>query len=157
MGRSPSTRHSRSVPASRLARFSRMGGLAGGLAGEIALGAGRALVRGERPRFDQVMLTPGTVGRIADRLSEMRGAAMKLGQLLSMETGDMMPPELSDILSRLRAEAHTMPPKQLKRVLEASYGPEFRKLFKGFEVQPLAAASIVGGGRGGVKRPAPGG
>jgi predicted unusual protein kinase regulating ubiquinone biosynthesis (AarF/ABC1/UbiB family) len=33
--------------------------------------------------------------RIADRLSQMRGAAMKLGQLMSMETGDLLPPELA--------------------------------------------------------------
>ncbi|MFW5641469.1 MAG: ABC1 kinase family protein [Roseicyclus sp.] len=135
-------RRSRSVPASRLARLGRMGGLAGGLAGDLALGAGRALARGERPRIDRLMLTPGTMGRIADRLSEMRGAAMKLGQLLSMETGDMLPPELAEILGRLRDDAHTMPPKQLKTVLEASYGTGFRRLFKGFDTSPLAAASI---------------
>jgi predicted unusual protein kinase regulating ubiquinone biosynthesis (AarF/ABC1/UbiB family) len=135
-------RRSRSVPASRLARLGRMGGLAGGLAGDLALGAGRALARGERPSLDRLLLTPGTMGRVADRLSEMRGAAMKLGQLLSMETGDMLPPELAGILARLRDEAHTMPPKQLKTVLETSYGAEFRRLFKGFDARPLAAASI---------------
>ena len=132
----------RSVPSTRLARLGRMGGLATGLASDMALGAGRALARGERPRLDRLALTPGTIGRIADRLSEMRGAAMKLGQLLSMESGDMLPPELSDILARLRAEAHTMPPRQLKKVLEASYGKDFRKRFRGFDTTPLAAASI---------------
>lgn len=130
------------MPSTRLSRLGRMGGLATGLAGDMALGAGRALVRGERPRLDRLALTPATVGRIADRLSEMRGAAMKLGQLLSMETGDMLPPELAEILGRLRAEAHTMPPKQLKTVLETSYGKDFRRLFRGFDTTPLAAASI---------------
>jgi predicted unusual protein kinase regulating ubiquinone biosynthesis (AarF/ABC1/UbiB family) len=138
----PYSPRSRSVPSSRLARLGAMGGLATGLAGDIALGAGRALARGERPRLDQLILTPGSIGRIADRLSQMRGAAMKLGQLMSMETGDMLPPELADILARLRAEAHTMPPKQLKAVLEGTYGKEFRRLFVGFDTSPLAAASI---------------
>jgi predicted unusual protein kinase regulating ubiquinone biosynthesis (AarF/ABC1/UbiB family) len=133
---------SRAVPATRLSRLGRMGGLATGLAGDVALGAGRALMRGERPRLDRLVLTPGAIGRIAERLSEMRGAAMKLGQLLSMETGDMLPPELAEILARLRAEAHTMPPKQLKRVLETAYGADFRKRFRGFDTMPLAAASI---------------
>ncbi|MCU4654035.1 AarF/ABC1/UbiB kinase family protein [Roseibacterium sp. SDUM158016] len=132
----------RRVPATRLARLGRMGGLATGLAGDVALGAGRALARGERPRLDRLVLTPGTIGRIAERLSEMRGAAMKLGQLLSMETGDMLPPELAQILARLRAEAHVMPPQQLRSVLEESYGADFRKRFKGFDTRPLAAASI---------------
>jgi predicted unusual protein kinase regulating ubiquinone biosynthesis (AarF/ABC1/UbiB family) len=58
----------------------------------MALGAGRALARGERPRFETLILSPGSMERIADRLSQMRGAAMKLGQLMSMETGDLLPP-----------------------------------------------------------------
>jgi predicted unusual protein kinase regulating ubiquinone biosynthesis (AarF/ABC1/UbiB family) len=138
----PFSRRARSVPSSRLARLGAMGGLATGLAGDMALGAGRALARGERPRFEELILSPGSMERIADRLSKMRGAAMKLGQLMSMETGDLLPPELSAILARLRDEAHTMPPKQLKTVLEAAYGSDFRRHFKGFDTQPLAAASI---------------
>jgi predicted unusual protein kinase regulating ubiquinone biosynthesis (AarF/ABC1/UbiB family) len=133
---------SRAVPSSRLARLGRMGGLAGGLAGGVAWGGARALARGERPRIDKLVLTPGNLSRIADKLSEMRGAAMKLGQLLSMETGDMLPPELSDILARLRSDAHFMPPKQLKTVLETAYGADFRTKFRGFDTRPLAAASI---------------
>jgi predicted unusual protein kinase regulating ubiquinone biosynthesis (AarF/ABC1/UbiB family) len=138
----PISRRARRVPSSRLARLSAMGGLATGLAGDMALGAGRALARGERPRLEELVLSPGSMERIADRLSQMRGAAMKLGQLMSMETGDLLPPELSGILARLRDEAHTMPPKQLKTVLETAYGPDFRRIFKGFDTQPLAAASI---------------
>jgi predicted unusual protein kinase regulating ubiquinone biosynthesis (AarF/ABC1/UbiB family) len=67
---------------------------------------------------------------------------MKLGQLLSMEAGDLLPPELEAILSRLRSEAHVMPPKQLKQVLQDAYGSDFRTLFKSFDTRPLAAASI---------------
>jgi predicted unusual protein kinase regulating ubiquinone biosynthesis (AarF/ABC1/UbiB family) len=138
----PISRRARRVPSSRLARLSAMGGLATGLAGDMALGAGRARARGERPRLEELVLSPGSMERIADRLSQMRGAAMKLGQLMSMETGDLLPPELSGILARLRDEAHTMPPKQLKTVLETAYGSDFRRIFKGFDTQPLAAASI---------------
>lgn len=59
----------RSVPSTRLARLGHMGGLVTGLAGDLALGAGRALARGERPRLDQLILSPGSVERITDRLS----------------------------------------------------------------------------------------
>ncbi|WP_025310449.1 ABC1 kinase family protein [Roseicyclus elongatus] len=133
---------SRAVPSSRLARMGRMGGLATGLAGGVAVGGARALVRGERPRLDKLLLTPGNLTRVADKLADMRGAAMKMGQLLSMETGDMLPPELADILARLRQDAHFMPPKQLKTVLETAYGAQFRRKFRGFDTTPLAAASI---------------
>ncbi len=46
----------------------------------LAEGA-RRLADGERPRMRDMLLTPGNVNRIADRLSHLRGAAMKLGSL----------------------------------------------------------------------------
>lgn len=132
----------RAVPASRMARMGRMGGLVTGLAGGVAWGGMQALARGRRPDMPSLVLTPANVSRIADQLAGMRGAAMKFGQLLSMETGDMLPPELEAILARLRSEAHVMPPKQLRAVLERSYGKDFRRHFRGFDTTPLAAASI---------------
>jgi len=133
---------SRRVPAGRFARARGMGGLVGGLAGGVALGGAQALMRGERPRLQALVMTPANITRIANRLSEMRGAAMKLGQLLSMEAGDLLPPELELILARLRSGAHVMPPKQLKQVLQEAYGSDFRRLFRSFDTRPLAAASI---------------
>lgn len=133
---------SRAVPTGRLARFTRLGGLATGLAGRAAAGRARAAILGEPADMAAILLTPGNISRIANRLAELRGAAMKLGQLLSMETGDVLPPELAQILGRLRADADAMPPQQLKTVLLTSYGPEFRKQFKSFDTRPIAAASI---------------
>ena len=132
----------RAVPSGRFARARRMGGLATGLVGGVALGGAQALVRGQRLRLTALVLSPGNVTRLADRLSEMRGAAMTLGQLLSMEAGDLLPPEMEAILARLRAEAHVMPPRQLKQVLQDSYGTDFRNFFRSFDTRPLAAASI---------------
>ncbi|NKX42483.1 AarF/ABC1/UbiB kinase family protein, partial [Rhodobacteraceae bacterium R_SAG2] len=72
----------------------------------------------------------------------MRGAAMKLGQLLSMDAGDILPQEFAVILSRLRAEADFMPPRQLKQVLDQNWGEGWQKQFRRFDVRPIAAASI---------------
>ena len=132
----------RAVPTGRLARFGRLGGLVAGLAGQVAVGRVRLAVRGGDADLSELLLTPANVTRIADRLAEMRGAAMKLGQLLSMETGDLLSPDLADILGRLRAGADAMPPAQLKTVLEAAYGSDFRRRFRSFDPRPLAAASI---------------
>lgn len=130
------------VPTGRVARFTRLGGLATGLAGRAAYGRAAAALRGQKPDMAALLLTPSNITRITERLSEMRGATMKLGQLLSMESGDVLPPELAAILARLRADADAMPPKQLKAVLSQVYGADFRKKFKSFDPQPLAAASI---------------
>ena len=132
----------RAVPTGRLSRISKMGGLATGLAGGVAMAGAQALARGERPRMRDLVLTPGNVSRLTEKLSEMRGAAMKIGQLMSMEAGELLPPELEMILARLRDDAHFMPPRQLKSVLADAYGPDFRKLFTSFDTTPLAAASI---------------
>ncbi|MCA0911011.1 ABC1 kinase family protein [Qipengyuania gaetbuli] len=135
-------RRARPVPASRLGRLAGFGGLAGGMfAGALGEGA-RRLAAGERPSMDQLLLTPGNAKRMADKLSHMRGAAMKLGQMISMDAGDALPPELSAILARLREQADFMPPRQLDKVLAEQWGTDWRKLFRRFEPRPIAAASI---------------
>lgn len=102
----------------------------------------RRLAAGERPRMDQLILTPGNAMRLADRLSHLRGAAMKLGQMISMDAGDFLPPELAEILARLRERADFMPPRQLDKVLSAEWGKDWRRQFRRFEPRPIAAASI---------------
>jgi predicted unusual protein kinase regulating ubiquinone biosynthesis (AarF/ABC1/UbiB family) len=132
----------RAVPSGRLSRFGHFGRLAGGVAGGMLAEGARRLADGERPRMRDMLLTPGNVGRIADRLSHLRGAAMKLGQMISMDAGDMLPPELAEIMARLRQNAHRMPPRQLERVLAAQWGENWRKRFSRFGASPIAAASI---------------
>ncbi len=130
------------VPASRLGRLSRLGSMTAGVAGNMALGGMAQLGRGQRPAWRDLLLTPANVTRIADQLAQMRGAAMKIGQLVSMDTGDVLPPELSQIMARLRDDAHFMPPAQLKKVLAAQWHEGWLRDFARFDVRPIAAASI---------------
>ncbi len=135
-------RRGRSVPRGRLSRLGQFGRLAGGVAGGMLAEGARRLADGERPRMRDMLLTPGNAARVADRLSHLRGAAMKLGQMISLDSGDMLPPELSDIMARLRERAHHMPPPQLQRVLTAEWGKDWRTRFARFDPAPIAAASI---------------
>ena len=137
----PKKRH-RAIPSSRAARLGAFGRLAGGVASGMLGEGARRLARGERPRMRDLVLTPGNVGRLADRLSHLRGAAMKLGQMISMDAGDLLPPELAAILGQLRSQAHRMPPEQLRRVLDSEWGPDWRRRFARFNATPIAAASI---------------
>ncbi len=141
---SSSTSNARAVriPQTRLARATRMGTMTAGVAGNMAFNGLMQLGRGQQPTARDLLLTPGNIRRIADQLARMRGAAMKIGQLMSMDTGDMLPPELADIMARLRADADFMPPKQLQGVLNDAWGAGWRKQFAGFDVRPMAAASI---------------
>ena len=137
----PKRRH-RAIPSTRAARLGAFGRLAGGVASGMLGERARRLARGERPRMRDLVLTPGNVGRLADRLSHLRGAAMKLGQMISMDAGDLLPPELAAILAQLRSQAHRMPPEQLRRVLDSEWGPDWRRRFARFNATPIAAASI---------------
>jgi predicted unusual protein kinase regulating ubiquinone biosynthesis (AarF/ABC1/UbiB family) len=131
-----------SVPARRIKRLGKLGSLTAGVASSMALNGVKQLAQGKRPSLRNLLLTPSNVKRVSDQLAQMRGAAMKIGQLMSMDAGDVLPPELSQILVRLRDNAHPMPPAQLKRVLNAEWPAQWLRSFHKFDVQPIAAASI---------------
>lgn len=135
-------RLSRSIPRGRLSRLGHFGRLAGGVAGGMAAEGIRRLAFGERPHLGDLLLTPGNAKRIAERLSHLRGAALKLGQMISMDAGDLLPTELASILASVRDQAYRMPPTQLDRVLRREWGADWRRRFSRFEVTPVAAASI---------------
>ena len=86
------------VPSSRLSRLAKIGGIASSIAGNVAVEVASQLARGQRPRLEDLLLTPANAMKVADNLARMRGAAMKVGQLISMDAGDMLPPELAEIL-----------------------------------------------------------
>lgn len=138
----PTTSRPRAVPSGRLTRFAHLGSLATSIAGTAMIDGARQLSRGTRPDLRGLILTPANITRLADQLARMRGAAMKVGQLLSMDAGELLPPELAQILARLRAEADHMPPRQLRTVLTAEWGADWQRRFRRFDVRPIAAASI---------------
>ena len=130
------------VPTGRAHRLLRFSGMATGIAGRVA-GAGLvALAGGQRPDLAQLLLTPQNTRALADGLSHLRGAALKLGQMISMDSGVVLPAELTAILASLRDDAQPMPPKQLQMVLNAEWGAGWRARFQRFDVRPFAAASI---------------
>lgn len=130
------------IPSSRLSRFARLGSLAGGVAGGMLAEGARQIAKGNRPKASDLLLTPANAKRVTDQLAQLRGAAMKVGQLLSMDAGDLLPAELTDILSRLRADAKPMPFSQLTKILHDNWGEGWNKKFNQFSFDPVAAASI---------------
>lgn len=119
-----------------------MGGIAAGIAGGVASGGLRRLASGQRPGMADLLLTPANALRLTDGLAQMRGAALKMGQMLSMDTGVVLSPELTAILARLRDDARHMPPKQVQTTLNAEWGAGWYSRFARFDVRPFTAASI---------------
>ncbi|KAK2009370.1 ABC1 family protein [Colletotrichum eremochloae] len=128
------------VPATRLSRLWNYGGLAAGMmGGAITESIGRAFGgKGE----GSVLLSAGNMERLVAKLSRMRGAALKMGQMMSFQDTKMLPGPIQEVLQRVQDRADYMPAWQRDKVLAANLGPEWRELFKEFEEKPIAAASI---------------
>lgn len=127
------------VPQSRLGRLARLGLAAGELAVGGALQGLRRLGRGNEA---EPMFSVATARRLVERLANLRGAAMKLGQLISLESEGLLPPELAQALESLRSQAAPMPLAQLRRVLGRAYGTGWEQRFARFDETPIASASI---------------
>ena len=130
------------IPQSRLGRLARMGLAAGGLAAGAATEGLKRIARGKAPDFRGALLSAPNARRLAARLARLRGAAMKVGQLVSLQGDDVLPPEFAQALSVLRSQAAPMPAQQLHRVLGREYGAGWRRRFTRFDDEPIAAASI---------------
>ncbi|WBQ10945.1 AarF/ABC1/UbiB kinase family protein [Hyphomonadaceae bacterium ML37] len=130
------------TPSGRISRTARVAGLGVELAGRALIAGAGALARGEALAPRDLVLTPGNLNRLADELARLRGAAMKAGQLVSMDYGAVLAPELAAPLARLQENGPPMPPRQLRRVLDRAWGPGWMARFERFETRPAASASI---------------
>jgi predicted unusual protein kinase regulating ubiquinone biosynthesis (AarF/ABC1/UbiB family) len=129
------------VPTGRLERLARIGWMTGEFAlGGAAEGLRRAL--GSTEGDASAFLNPANAERLAHHLSRMRGAAMKIGQMLSLADDQMIPPEFADALAILRQSADSMPEAQVRKTLAREYGKDWERHFREFDFAPIAAASI---------------
>ena len=142
MAKSPKDTDGLAVPFGRLSRFARFGGMAAHVAGGMFFDGVQQLVSGKRPSIGDLLMTPANALKVTHQLANMRGAAMKIGQMISMDSGDFLTRELADILAQLRADARHMPRAQLDRVLKAQWGEGWQSRFAEFDYSPIAAASI---------------
>ncbi|KAM0204484.1 hypothetical protein ACHAPI_000250 [Fusarium lateritium] len=128
------------VPSSRISRIWNYSGLAAGmLGGAMTEGFSRAFGGGGE---GSVLLSEKNMERLVAKLSRMRGAALKLGQMMSFQDTKMLPAPIQQVLQRVQDRADYMPAWQRDRVLVANLGSEWRELFSDFEEKPIAAASI---------------
>ena len=140
----------RKVPATRIARVANFASLGVGLGlGIVAEASRRAVGVGRKKQSDasldgSLILNEANAERIVETLCRVRGAALKMGQILSIQDGAVISPELQRIFDRVRESADFMPLWQLERVMTAELGSDWRKHFQDFPDQPFAAASIGG-------------
>ncbi|KIY44869.1 ABC1-domain-containing protein [Fistulina hepatica ATCC 64428] len=87
-------------------------------------------------------MTEANIRRLVSKLSQMRGAALKLGQFMSIQDTHALPLEVDRIFRRVQDSAHYMPDWQMEQVMQSSLGDKWPGCFESFERLPFAAASI---------------
>ncbi|XP_037551167.1 atypical kinase COQ8A, mitochondrial [Nematolebias whitei] len=138
----------RRVPVTRLGRLVNFGGLAVSLGiGALAEVAKKSLKPKQEGTKKAVLdsnpfLSEANAGRIVRTLCKVRGAALKIGQVLSIQDDAFINPQLAKIFERVRQSADFMPTKQMMKTIDDDLGPNWRTKLEYFEEKPFAAASI---------------
>jgi aarF domain-containing kinase len=133
------------VPSTRVGRAYEFAGLGVGLALGAITEAGRRALGGGTTNTSaggSSYLTPANAERLVATLCRVRGAALKLGQMISIQDSGFLPPQLAAIFDRVRESADFMPEKQLTRQIARQLGEDWRGKFAEFDMKPFAAASI---------------
>lgn len=78
---------------------------------------------------------------LAESLSQLKGAAMKVGQLMSLDSSDILPKEVTDVLSQLQSTAEPTPFSSVEGVLEQQWSAAQRKSVQ-IDEKAHSAASI---------------
>ena len=79
--------------------------------------------------------------KIAETLGEMKGAVMKVGQIAS-QYKDIFPPEVAKAIAKLQRQAPPVPFSTIQYQIEREMGKPLAQVFKSFDPEPFAAASI---------------
>ncbi|HEY8272069.1 MAG TPA: AarF/UbiB family protein [Pseudobdellovibrionaceae bacterium] len=79
---------------------------------------------------------------LTESLGNLRGAAMKSGQLLSLDLGDYFPPEAVQILAKLQNQVGESPDLDLAQTLKRELTESQRQEIQKIQYKPFAAASM---------------
>jgi predicted unusual protein kinase regulating ubiquinone biosynthesis (AarF/ABC1/UbiB family) len=126
---------------SALRRFAKLGGLVGRVGVSVltdqALGLARSAERREDRQRENLVRN---AARIVETLGELKGAAMKVGQMLSLQDG-LLPREVAEILRALQKETRPVPPEVIDLEIRSTL-ENYDDIFESLEPEAFAAASI---------------
>src|SRR5580693_6813852 len=135
------------IPTSRVRRSAKVGRLAAGQAAkQIGTRAANVARSDEAARAALDRRQIETAQQIVTALGAMKGAAMKLGQVMSFLDVGLVPEEYREEfqkkLAKLRDSAPTVTFKDMRKVIEQELDQPLREVFEDFDEEPIAAASI---------------
>jgi predicted unusual protein kinase regulating ubiquinone biosynthesis (AarF/ABC1/UbiB family) len=135
------------MPTSRVGRTAKIGGLAAGQALRQAGTRAANVTRTKEGR--QAALERRHIEaaeQIVEALGTMKGAAMKVGQVMSFLDVGLVPEDYREEFQRklaaLRDAAPTVTFRDMRKVIEEELDGPLKEVFSEFEEEPIAAASI---------------
>jgi predicted unusual protein kinase regulating ubiquinone biosynthesis (AarF/ABC1/UbiB family) len=140
-------RESEKIPTSRVRRTATVASLAAGEAVKQFGTRAANVTRGEEASEEAMARRQlETAKQIVAALGTMKGAAMKLGQVMSFLDVGLVPEqhreEFQRELAKLRDAAPTVSFKQMRKVIEDDLEEPIGEAFASFDEEPIAAASI---------------
>jgi len=87
------------------------------------------------------LLSLTQIQTLVGELGRLKGAAMKLGQLLALEARDYFPEEICEVLDQLQSDATPLDFSVVEKLLKSELGDRYSQL-NGISNAPIAAASI---------------
>ncbi len=135
------------ITTSRFGRVAKLGGLAAGAATRtLGAKAAGAVLSEEKAAAANRRAAMQTADRMVTVLGSMRGAAMKIGQTLSVldigAVDEEFREEFQAKLAKLQNMAPTVTFSEMRKVIEQDLGASIDDVFADFEQAPIAAASI---------------
>ena len=135
------------LPTGRVARTARVGGFVTGQGLRWAgMRTANRVRTPEKAAAAENERTAALVHELVEQLGRMRGAAMKVGQMISMVEFDGLPDEQQDELQRklatLRDDVPPVPFARLEKLMRKEFGVPLDQVFSDFDERAFAAASI---------------
>jgi len=122
-------------------RFVKLGGLMGRVGASMVGSQIADLARSDvSKQIHKTEVLVRNATRIVETLGQMKGAAMKVGQMLSLHEG-LLPPEVSAVLRSLQREAPRVPAEVMEYEVRGQL-PDFDDLLESLEPEAYAGASI---------------
>lgn len=126
----------KSIPRGRLRRLGKVVSMGARVGGDLV---GHAM--GRLAGDDHTKGASQAAQKVLATLGEMKGVALKVGQMMSMGMAHL-PPDVQKVMGKMFAEAPALPYADIVQVVEAELGAPPEKLFKTFAREPFAAASL---------------
>lgn len=131
------------VTTNRFKRMFKLGAMGAQVAASSVVSKVGSILPGDPARREAGLRRAYTrnAGRVVEVLSELKGASMKVGQMLSADP-ELLPPEFADVMSSLQKDAQPMTYVTVKAQIEKALDRPIETVFSFFDPDPVGSASI---------------